>query len=199
MDVKELKVSELPHKEQMYTELRQLYLQLLEAEESDDTATKRRANIDADRYLMENKSTLLPILVDALAQQIRGIRDGYQAQMDMYKFVAGYNDFVHAARITEAEDMYEANTKEPIKKPLLARLFKRFDKAPEIQYVTQDKRIRAEVGHTVKLSDGRYGLVTVRHPNGLLEIQGTNGLFTALDSDLIIAVAPHPKATRTIK
>ena len=195
MENVELKTSDLTDKEQMYSEIRTLRLQLLEAEESDDTALRRRANIEADRYLMENKSILMPILVDALAQQIRGIR----AQEDMHKFIEGYNDFVHAARITEAEDMYESNTNEPIKKPLLARLFKRFDKAPEIQYVTQDRQIRAEVGHTVKLSDGRYGLVTVRHPNGLLEIQGSNGLFTALDSDLIIAVAPHPKATRTIK
>lgn len=199
MSVVEPKVSDLANKERMYSEIRTLHLQLLEAEESDDTATKRRANIEADRYLMENKSTLLPIIVDALAQQIRGVRDSYQAQLDTYNFITGYNEFVQAARITEAEDMYEANTRETIKKPLLARLFKRFDKAPEIQYVTQDRQIRADVGHTVKLSDGRYGLVTTRHQNGLLEIHGSNGLFTAFDEDLIIAIAPHPKAKRTIK
>ena len=95
----EPKVSNLDDKERMYSEVRILHMQLLEAEESDDTATKRRANIEADRYLMENKSTLLPMLVDALAQQIRGVRDAHQAQMDMYRFIEGYNDFVHADKL----------------------------------------------------------------------------------------------------
>lgn len=200
MTVLEPKTSDLYDKERIYNDVRNLMMQLDEADETEGTTAKRRANIEADRYLMANKSILLPIIADALAQQIRGIRDGYQAQLDTYTILCKYDNLVQSARLTEAEDMYEANVKAQVKKPLLARMFRRFDKAPQVQYATQDRQITADIDYTVKFTDGRYGLVVARYADShKLEVKGPQGFFIADERDLLISIAPHTPAKKVLK
>lgn len=181
----ELKTSPLPEYEHLYEGIRRLHAQLIESADSDDAQLVRRANIEADRYLMEHKDVLIPLLLKSLESQIRGVRTSYEQQLNIY------DDMMYAsARITMAEDTYNSEIQQP-KPPLLTRLLKKFNKGmPAVQYATEDNSVTALPGCTVKLKDGRYGLVMEKHSDGTLEVKGSVGLFMTNDEELAIVLAP---------
>jgi hypothetical protein len=180
--------------EQIYRDVRLLLINLTEANESEDTVARRRANIEADRYLMEHKETLLPILVDALSRQIRGVRSIADAPELSEAQVA-------AARLTEAEDTYESYIKqqqeEAAKKlPPFVRWLQQLTgkiPPPRVQYATDTVIPEAYVGSTIKTKDGRYGIVKFKHDNGLLEVQGSKGLFAVTPIELLVVLTMPPK------
>lgn len=183
--------------EELYNTVRSLYMQLQDTDKETDQVAWRRAHIEADRYLMANKETLLPIIIDALGQQIRGVR---RTSAEDLQFADGDSELEERALFVTLEDylLNPATWPPPFstKPSFLQRVLKGYRShkhLPMVQTADDGRRITALPRHSVRLKDGRYGVVQVKHDSGLMEIQGPDGLFTATDDELVVSIAPPKK------